>query len=226
MDTPGVYGKLPGLGDFVSRRLPRTVVDAIDGWLQSVIGDSRTLLGERWLDCYLSAPIWRFVLGAGVVDDGLWPGALVPSVDRVGRYFPFVVAVRAPWHADPASALVALQTRADFDGLDTGLQRLVLPRSVAVPLDIADGDDTLPLPRASRLAAVVSLGADASLDAVAGVARSLAGSVTRGVCVWSATGADGGALVLVTEGLPTGRQFCAMLDGDWQRDGWECVTGE
>lgn len=238
MDTIGVYGKLPGLGDFVNRRLPRHFVETIDAWLQTMIGDSRELLGEGWLEHYLSAPIWRFVLGPGTIGDGLWLGVVVPSVDRVGRYFPFVVATPAPWHADPACALLALATwhdslerhclhaleaRADFDRLDAGLQRLVLPRSVPVLLDLENEDDTLPLPRTSRLAAVVGLGAGAPLEAVVARSRPLLGSVPRAACLWSAPDAAGGVLVLVTQGLPQGRQSAAMLDGRWQQSGWECV---
>lgn len=238
MDTMGVYGKLPGLGDFVNRRLPRDFVQAIDTWMQSMIGDSRELLGEGWLEHYLGAPIWRFVLGPGTIGDPLWLGALVPSVDRVGRYFPFVVATPAPWQTDVGSALLALESwhdalerhclhaleaRADFDGLDAGLQRLVLPRRIP-PRVQDDEDDTLPLPRSRPLAAVVNLGEGAPLQEAVVRGRSLLGAAPRAACLWSAQAADGGTLLLVTEGLPNGRFSAALVDGSWQQSGWECIA--
>ena len=55
---PGWYGKLPSLGDFASRRLPVEFVKAWDSCLQEVIPASREALAERWLDAYLTMPIW------------------------------------------------------------------------------------------------------------------------------------------------------------------------
>ena len=63
---PGLYGKLPARGDFVRRRLPLAFVEPWDGWLQEAIVASRRALGERWLDVYLTSPMWRFALSAGL----------------------------------------------------------------------------------------------------------------------------------------------------------------
>lgn len=93
---PGFYGKLPALGDFVSRRLPRQFIEPWDQWLQSAIAASREQLGSDWLDVYLTSPIWRFGLGAGVCGTGAWAGVLMPSVDKVGRYYPLTLAVPVP----------------------------------------------------------------------------------------------------------------------------------
>ena len=65
--VPGWYGKLPALGDFVSRRLPPEFVRTWDTWLQEGLGTTRAALGDGWLDCYLTAPIWRFVVLPGLV---------------------------------------------------------------------------------------------------------------------------------------------------------------
>ncbi len=54
MAAPGWYGKLPMLGDFAHRRLPRGFVDACDDWLSRGIGASRQSLGPAWLDDYLA----------------------------------------------------------------------------------------------------------------------------------------------------------------------------
>lgn len=99
---PGWYGKIPGLGDFARRRLPDPYVQGWDDWLARGIETSRASLGEEaWLDSYLRAPVWRFALVGDWFAGGAWSGVLMPSVDRVGRYFPLTIA--APW--EPPSSL-------------------------------------------------------------------------------------------------------------------------
>lgn len=93
---PGWYGKLPGMGDFAHRRLPDEFRHAWDRWLQSGLTQLRGRHGD-WTERYLQAPLWCFVLGEGVMDDSSWIGVLMPSVDSVGRYFPFTVATPLAW---------------------------------------------------------------------------------------------------------------------------------
>ena len=141
--APGFYGKVPGLGDFVSRRLPRAFIDYWDAWLQSVIATSRMQLGEHWLNTYLSSPLWRFVLSSGHCGTHPWAGVLMPSVDRVGRYFPLTIATSLSAGANPfaaaaaatewfeeaeALALSALEADDfDMDDFDAGVQGLGAP---------------------------------------------------------------------------------------------------
>ena len=94
---PGWHGKLPTLGDFASRRLDRDFLDGWDGWLAEGMLALRAQLGDGWLDAYLASPSWRFLLMPGVLAGTpgaqVWAGVLMPSVDRVGRYFPFTLAL-------------------------------------------------------------------------------------------------------------------------------------
>ena len=89
---PGWYGKLPSLGDFASRRLPPLFVEPWDSWLANGLAFWRQG-DEAWLEAFLAAPTWRFALGAGVpfAQSPGYAGVLMPSVDRVGRYFPLTV---------------------------------------------------------------------------------------------------------------------------------------
>ena len=89
----GFYGKMPSRGDFVRRGLPDSFVDPWDTWLQGLLAQTQAEIGNDWLDAYLNAPIWYFVVSSGVLDEHLWAGAMMPSVDRVGRYFPLVQAI-------------------------------------------------------------------------------------------------------------------------------------
>ena len=92
----GLYGKLPTHGDFLRRRVPDDFVASWDAWLQRAIADSRSALGDRWLEIYLTSPIWRFALCAGICGEAPVAGLLAPSVDRVGRYFPLTLVWTTP----------------------------------------------------------------------------------------------------------------------------------
>lgn len=109
---PGWYGKLPSLGDFASRRLPPLFVEPWDRWLAGNLATWRES-DAAWLDAYLAAPPLRFALGVGVPfeESPGYAGVLMPSVDRVGRYFPLtVVRPRAlDQAAAPAAWLEALE---------------------------------------------------------------------------------------------------------------------
>ena len=93
---PGFFGKIPSHGDFVRRVFPVELSKPWDGWLQAGLTQSRERLGGDWLDAYLSSPIWRFCLSAGLCGQSQWIGAMMPSVDRVGRYFPLTIATEIP----------------------------------------------------------------------------------------------------------------------------------
>lgn len=134
---PGWFGKLPGMGDFAHRRLPEAFRERLDQWLH----DGLLRLRERhadWTERYLAGPLWFFVLGDGVAGARAWLGVLMPSVDGVGRYFPFVVAAEctaAPnvgdaaawtwWRLAAEAALEGLESDLDASRFDATLQRLL-----------------------------------------------------------------------------------------------------
>ena len=146
----GFYGKLPSEGDFVTRRLPWEFTSAWDDWLQQGMLASRAALGERWLELYLSAPIWRFQLAPGVCGPLGWRGVFFASVDRVGRYFPLTLAFasapgtragqgvapslavdEARWFAAEEAALAGLDPALPIDEFERALQALSEPASDA-----------------------------------------------------------------------------------------------
>ncbi|XZZ71245.1 type VI secretion system-associated protein TagF [Microbulbifer sp. JMSA008] len=96
----GIFGKLPGHGDFIQRQLPASFVRVWDEWLQRAVHGSREIMGENWLDYYLTSPVWRFAHSKGIIDETPWVGVLVPSVDSVGRYFPLTIAAPLPSSMD------------------------------------------------------------------------------------------------------------------------------
>jgi type VI secretion system ImpM family protein len=106
-EAPGWFGKMPALGDFASRRLPPDWVDGWDGWLQRELVRARDAIGEDdWLSLYLVAPVRRFWLAPGLLAGAAWLGVMMPSVDSVGRHFPFTLTTPLPaGHDDLIDAL-------------------------------------------------------------------------------------------------------------------------
>ncbi len=86
----GMFGKLPSKRDFVSYNMPRPFLDHFENWQQSAVAASQMALGSRWQDVFLTMPIWRFWLGSSVYGQTA-TGAMMPSVDGIGRYFPLSV---------------------------------------------------------------------------------------------------------------------------------------
>jgi type VI secretion system protein ImpM len=175
------------------------------------------VIGESWLDTYLTMPIWRFVLLPGLVGPSAWAGVLMPSVDRVGRHFPLTVAVAFPSYAAAAQAV--------FEGADwfAGLEDAAL-----AVLDPTRGADDLDDALARSLLAVRSA---AEPDGAAGPARALSsveafgpvaeGEALRAWCEstgwktlwWTRGRVDGESLMLGCAGLPTSEEFAWMLEG-------------
>lgn len=114
---PGWWGKLPGTGDFSGRRLSSEHQRQLGDWLQGELGAMRAR-HSHWQSAYLAAPLWHFALGAGLLGDAARLGVLMPSVDKVGRYFPLVIVQALPelggqspeqwWQRAAATALQAL----------------------------------------------------------------------------------------------------------------------
>ena len=138
----GCHGKLPGLGDFVTRGLRGAALERWYGWLQQVVSASRAGLGPDWQVAWLRMPAWHFALGCSVVDDQPWAGVLIPSVDKVGRSYPFSVlspmrpdgVSPADWQAEAeALALEALGSDLDATLLQQRLDRIGCPRCDAGP---------------------------------------------------------------------------------------------
>jgi len=226
-DLTGWYGKLPSLGDFASRRLPPAFVEPWDDWLASGLAAWREQAPDGWLAGYLASPSWRFVLMPGVLGgaasaaSAAWTGVLMPSVDRVGRYFPLTLARTLPALPSDAAqanelltwlqqlddvALDALHDDWSVERLDAELVRLGgwkapsgvadsarLPTTAAasVPLDVRPSDGVVAL--------LVSSAHDALLQGL------------HGKALWLSDDSDGKPLLRLTVGLPRAADFPALI---------------
>ncbi len=208
---PGWHGKLPALGDFVSRRLDPAFLELWDRWLSDGMLALREQLGAAWLEAYLASPSWRFLLMPGVLagasGDLAWAGVLMPSVDKVGRYFPFTIVQPLDGHLVAPTQMPALwQWLETLDGLaadalhdDWDIERLEL--ELACHLGPEASTDALPA---------------ADLDPAASIA-SEADALWRddaaGVTYWYAHAQHSAPRWLRSRGLPDGAALAGLLGG-------------
>lgn len=208
----GYFGKVSTHGDFVTRRLPDALVAAWDTWLQACIGASRAQLGERWLDHYLTSPVWRFAVAPGVLAPEGLGGVMMPSVDRAGRYFPLMLgATGAPplldWYHAQEDWFDAMEDLARAS-LETGF--------TLAQFDAAF--DPVPGPDAAPAGAAVRLPLGADIDA------RIAAATLHGHTLWWSEGSPRvEASLLLCTGMPQPSAFAAMLDGQWATSGWQGV---
>ena len=198
-DAIGWHGKLPTVGDFATRRLDSNFVAVWDEWLSASLASLRANDPEHWLDAYLASPTWRFLLTPGFLPPPLahaaWTGVLMPSVDRVGRYYPLTLAT--PLRVVPAgadgqgmlwswlqcledAAVDALQEDWSIDALETELLRLGPP-----PAPVPVPDEAAADPGHGQSAAAHGAAAPVSMESFfAAVASAPPGRAGQGRCVW------------------------------------------
>ncbi|MBN3793024.1 type VI secretion system-associated protein TagF [Burkholderia sp. Ac-20353] len=90
---PAWYGKIPGAGDFVNRRLPHALAGWWERWFQQGMAAMRQRGADEIERYYTVAPVWNFLIPAGTGTQCVQPGCLAPSCDRVGRYYPLLVTL-------------------------------------------------------------------------------------------------------------------------------------
>ena len=239
--SAGLYGKLPARGDFLSRRLDNAFVQDWDAWLQRVTAESRERLGSQWLEHFLSAPVWRFVLPAGMFSKSAWVGLMLPSVDRVGRYFPLTLAAplggenidasatlakALPWlDSLEELALQALAPDLDVEAFDSKLMQAALPDELPIPLLFAD--DTVPLGTPQGAFIVWRLAPDAPEMSVENLLQEAMIGRRAASAAWMTRGGDTVApSVAVCSDLISGIHYCAMLDGRWSEHAWTVAARE
>ena len=220
--APGWHGKLPSLGDFASRRLDTSFIEPWDGWLAAGMLALRQASAEGWLQAYLGSPSWRFLLMPGVMPGAAgaqaWAGVLMPSVDRVGRYFPLTVVqalgegpactqqMQGLWHW--LGRLDELARDALFedwtaDHLEQELARMAghgVEPLAAMPAALADGLHEVAA--VHRLDAATHIGIEA---------QRLWAAQARGRAWWHAHPDDAPARLLLSRGLPSAQAMTRLL---------------
>jgi len=215
----------------VSRRLPRSFIGPWDQWLQRGIASSREQLAEDWLDRYLGSPLWRFALAAGVCGSDAWAGVMMPSVDRVGRYFPLCLAApleggahlrrlfgARQWFASAEALLLAtLEDQEDggfdLDDFDARVEELGIPPG---------GEALRPEGREASGWWIPIADPDQVDTVLPDLAQALIGERMPMSCLWWSAGSECVApSLLVSAGLPPAAAYASFLDGQWPARDWQ-----
>lgn len=206
---PGFYGKVPARGDFVAVGLPRSFLNPWDTWLQGALTESRIRIGAAWDRLFAASPVWRFTLSPGLCGPRAVAGVMVPSADRVGRLYPFMLAAALPVGVDMATvpfgcapwfgraeeaALAACQAGAEIDRIAADLGALGLPNPGFSARN--------PVHRARLI--------------------EMVGTLPDTPSIWWTRGAHWVTpSLLACRSLPSNERFAAFIDNGWDRWGWE-----
>jgi type VI secretion system protein ImpM len=216
----GLFGKLGAKRDFIALATPRAFLEAWEPWLQSSLAASRHQMGERWQQEFLTAPVWRFWLGAEVCGTTA-VGAIMPSLDGMGRYYPLtlhaIADAGAPilppdidaqdeWFGTAEEFLLAtLNVDTAFEDISAALDQLAVPRTRA---------PTEPgiLPLAEGMSGMVSAGQEFATTLKA--LRIASPEVYAAASFWwTAGGGDFPPMALSCRGLPDPYRYSALLTG-------------
>jgi type VI secretion system protein ImpM len=230
----GYYGKVPTQGDFISKGLPRSFIEPWDIWLQEAIFTSQQQLGSRWLEYYLTSPIYHFILAPGICGNTGWLGILMPSVDKIGRYYPMTIALMLDASINP---FVAIQKQHWFDNLEQ-LALSCLHEGYRID-DFNQDLERLrqkpicqPTHTSSAMQALYSQGyyrawqqTMVDEEPITNIFTSMLDSVVKEQCfAYSLWLTQGSEVVqpsfLFSEGLPPFDGMAALFDGNWQQWGW------
>jgi type VI secretion system protein ImpM len=219
----GLFGKLSAKRDFIALATPRSFMEAWEPWVQSSLSASRYQLGERWQQAFLTAPLWRFWLGADLCGTTV-VGAIMSSLDGMGRYYPLTLHVVA----DAAAPFLPPDVDAQDDWFSMAESFLLSTLGQDVPFeDVSSGLDKLALPRTRPHAAAatspVSLNSEMAAMTVSGADFASTFAALRIASPelyaaasfwWTAGGDEFPPLALSCRGLPGPYRYSTLLTGN------------
>lgn len=228
--TLGYCGKVPSKGDFMQSDFDFDFLNIWNEWQQSVIAVSKEQLEDKWLDCYLTSPIWHFSLSPGICSESAVIGTLIPSVDKVNRHFPFTLfakhqhtAVQAwyqnSWDIDFESKILEV-LEDDFD-IETWF------RELTDKVEFSDVSD-LSITNIESLDSIKKgwvIKGENSPSILHLMHQQYSQHFVDYSIWWTAGSELIEPCVIVTDGLPQVSQFVSMLDGQWTKRDWNiCET--
>jgi type VI secretion system protein ImpM len=222
-----LFGKLGAKRDFVALATPRRFLEIWEPWVQACMSASRHHLGADWQNAFLTAPVWRFWLGADI-SGATVIGAIMPSLDGVGRYYPLTLLVVAdslhsipppdlnaqdPWFVAAEEFLLATLDQAkSFEDISAALDAMTLPLAEA---SITGSPEAVALDE--KLAGMVTAGKTFQ-DSFAALRRGNHGISAAATFWWTEGGGSFPPMALGSRGMPDPFQYSMMLTGKFAGD--------
>ena len=229
----GYFGKIPSDKDVVSKGLPASFRRPWHVWLQSMISNSKKELGNDWESFYLSSPMYRFVLSAGICGKQTWMGVMIPCVDQVGRYYPMTICRSLPDQPNPLVAITenkiwfsttealllsCLDDSFSLANFDNEVKHLRLKEEE----EDATSVQRIVQQHPKNAWRMTSANADFS-EISPFITNALLEKFCLSYSVWWTAGSNVILpSIIISQGLPpVSNGASALLDGKWDQGGWE-----
>jgi len=219
----GLFGKLSAKRDFIALATPRNFLEVWEPWVQASLSASRHQLGDRWQQVFLTTPVWRFWLGAAICGSTV-AGAIMPSLDGVGRYYPLTlhavgdtgapivppdIDAQDEWFNVGENFLLSTLDRdTAFEDISSALDRLPVPR-----IQVRDEHEKSIIPLGEGMVGMISAadGFSASLSSLRAASPEVYAAASFW---WTSGGGDFPPLVLSCRGLPDPYRYSTLLSGN------------
>jgi type VI secretion system protein ImpM len=217
-----LFGKLGAKRDFIALATPRRFLETWEPWVQACMSASRHQLGNAWQNAFLTAPVWRFWLGADISGATVL-GAIMPSVDGIGRYYPLtLLAVADPSHSIPPPDLNAqdqwfvtaeefllstLDQARSFEAIATALDALPPP---PMETTVSTSQDILAL--GDTMIGMITAG-QTFRDSLLILRQSNHATSAAASFWWTEGGGNFPPMALCARGMPDPFRYSSMLTG-------------
>jgi type VI secretion system protein ImpM len=217
-----LFGKLGAKRDFIALATPRRFLETWEPWVQACMSASRHQLSNGWQNAFLTAPLWRFWLGADICG-ATTLGAIMPSVDGVGRYYPLtLLAIADPSQSIPppdlnaqdqwffaaeAFLLSTLDQARSFEDISAALEVLPAP---PIEATVSPSKDILAL--GDNMVGMITAG-KAFRDSLSVLRQSNHETSAAASFWWTEGGGNFPPMALCSRGMPNPFRYSTMLTG-------------
>lgn len=242
LNQSGYFGKLPAVGDFVSRGLPQSFITPWDTWVQELLLEFRTTSDstEEFNNNYLGSATIKFALSPGLCGENGWSGVMLPSKDKAGRVFPLTFAHSVPpansildWFESNEELLdraleTCLKTRQagfSLDQFNTEIENL---RSQAAPASLSveeHGPESQDIPEFPDLFGIHVAYAKRGNETFPWhyVTESVLLEAGGSFSMWRFIGESGTQSTVISQGIPAASQATSFINNSWEKSGWKML---
>jgi type VI secretion system protein ImpM len=218
----GLFGKLGSKRDFIALSTPQSFLEVWEPWVQACMSASRHQLTASWQNAFLTAPVWRFWLGADICGTTTL-GAIMPSVDGIGRYYPLTLLAVAdascsipppdlnpqdPWFSTAEDFLLStLDQSNSFERISAALDAIPMPLVAA-----ADEQPAAVLSVGDGMVGIITAGKTFQ-DCLTMLRQSNHDTSAAASFWWTEGGGDFPPMALCARGMPDPFRYSVLLTG-------------